>query len=88
MYPLITPNSTVYCQIRDTYEVGDMVIYNNTWTNEQMLHRIIYRDNENGLIIIKGDNLNQSDPGAMKSSDILCKIILIERADNTYCTAN
>lgn len=75
MLPIITPNSTVYCVPLSNYSIGDIVAYINPWTNEKMLHRIIYKQDD--YYVIQGDNLDNPDPGVMTTKDIICKVTKI-----------
>lgn len=79
MLPVITPNSTIYCLKMNDYSEDDIVAYLNPWTNEKFLHRIIYKGDE-GYYVMKGDNLNQTDPGVMEYKDIICKTIIIQKS--------
>ena len=86
MYPIITPNTTIFCKPYDDYNVGDIVAYKNSWTNETFLHRIIYKGD--GYFVMKGDNLNKTDVGVMKKEDIICKVVKIIKNNNTEYLCN
>lgn len=59
--------------------VGDVVVYNATWYNEPVIHRVIDVNNINGskYFTIKGDNNDQADPYLVKPSQIRSKVLTI-----------
>jgi signal peptidase I len=75
MEPLISENNTVLCTPQADYDVGDVVAYNNTWWNQLVLHRIIYKEDNNFLM--QGDNETEMDAGVQSLDDIICKVIKI-----------
>jgi len=81
MEPLIHEGDRVTCTPQDNYEVNDIVAYKNEWiTNEEYpltLHRIKSKDNETGLMIIKGDNNRIVDIGLHEENSIICKLTMI-----------
>jgi len=81
MYPLITPESKVICRTQNDYEVGDIIAYISSLTNETVLHRITARNGE--YYVLKGDNNLRPDPEKVTKADIVCKAIRIIRNNKT-----
>lgn len=59
--------------------VGDVVVYDATWYNEPVIHRVIKEDIINGskYFEIKGDHNGQSDPYLVSPSQIRSKVITL-----------
>ena len=72
MEPLISEGDLIECIEQRDYEVGDVVVYNNTWVNAIKCHRITYKDGDHYLM--KGDNETMMDQGVQFKKDIICKV--------------
>lgn len=72
MGPLINEGDLIECVESEHYNVGDIVVYNNTWVNDVKCHRIIYK--EKGYYLMKGDNETMIDQGVQSFDDIICKV--------------
>ncbi len=60
-----------------TVEVGDIVVYDATWFNQPVIHRVIKIENTtNGpLYTIKGDNNPSPDQYLVNQSQIISKVV-------------
>lgn len=58
-------------------EVGDIVVYDATWFNQPVIHRVIKIQNtaEGPLYTIKGDNNPSPDPQLVKREQIRSKVV-------------
>lgn len=60
-------------------KVGDIVVYDATWVDEPVIHRVIDTKNINGTTyyVIKGDNNNAPDPYYVHPSQITDRAIMM-----------
>lgn len=63
----------------DTTKVGDIIVYDATWYNEPVIHRVINTTVINGsqYFVIKGDNNPAADPYYVAPSQIQAKVVSI-----------
>ena len=74
MLPNYRSGMIAFCYPQSEYKVGDVVLYNNTFTvYDKVFHRII--NITDGLFIFKGDNNEREDIGFHNLDSIKCKII-------------
>ena len=61
----------------DDVQVGDVVVYDATWFDQPVIHRIIDIKEINGttMYVIKGDNNQYPDPYYVESSQIKEKVV-------------
>lgn len=61
----------------DDLQIGDVVVYDASWYDEPVIHRIINITDINGttMYVIKGDNNKAPDPYYVKSSQIKQKVV-------------
>lgn len=61
----------------DTIEVGDVVVYDATWYDQPVIHRVIGTADINGttMYIIKGDNNKSPDPYYVTKDQIKEKVV-------------
>ena len=62
----ITPKSV------DDIKVGDIISYRSEYAEGSIIHRVVYKgqDDEGTYFIMKGDNLQTSDPGRVRFEQI------------------
>ncbi|MAG39269.1 hypothetical protein CMO90_04250 [Candidatus Woesearchaeota archaeon] len=60
-------------------QIGDIVVYDSEYSNDLIIHRIIYqgRDEQGIYYILKGDNNPKSDPGRIRFSQIKRVLVAI-----------
>lgn len=58
-------------------QVGDIVVYDAKWVNEDVIHRVINVTEINGntYYVIKGDNNNAADPYYVEPSQISARVV-------------
>ena len=63
----------------NTVQVGDIVVYDATWYNEPVIHRVINITDINGsqYFVIKGDNNPSPDKYYVTPSQIQAKVLTI-----------
>ena len=63
----------------NTVEVGDVVVYDASWYDQPVIHRIINITDINGttMYVIKGDNNNNPDPYYVKAEQIESKVVTL-----------
>jgi len=72
MYPTIKDGQIGICFKTNDYQVGDIVVFNSTWSDKLICHRIIYK--ADGVYITKGDNNYFPDP-PITEDNIKCEMI-------------
>jgi len=75
MNPTILSNSQCYCEKKNEYSVGDIVLYFAS-NNQGIAHRLIYKNNDD--YFLRGDNNNFTDVG-VKESQLICSIPEVKR---------
>lgn len=80
MVPCILPNQYIYIKKFDKYKINDIVAFNTECNGFFIVHRIIEKNDSN--FKIKGDN--DTNIKLVKRSEIVGKVISIEKEKNTY----
>ena len=77
MYPTIRDGQTCVCVVTEDYNVGDIVVYNATWVNKLICHRIIaeYVIGGKEYYILKGDNNWIPDPVPVPEERVICEVV-------------
>ncbi|HDQ60063.1 MAG TPA: signal peptidase I [Candidatus Woesearchaeota archaeon] len=71
MYPALTDGEMFDCKVADTYETGDIIVFEKG--NSMIGHRIIGEFNE--FVFTKGDNNALPDIFIIDQKEIICRII-------------
>jgi len=82
MEPIIHSGSNaieIVPQSEDDIQVGDIVSYESDYTDGFIIHRVVYKgeDEEGIYFILKGDNLATSDPGRVRFDQIQRVVVAI-----------
>lgn len=59
-------------------QVGDIIVYNATWFNKPVIHRVIaIKNDSNGKVLyeLKGDNNPSPDPVPVNKEQIISKVV-------------
>lgn len=68
MEPGLSTDDLVLTRARDSYEVGDAVLYRSELLDANVLHRIVAE--RDGRFTFRGDNRKEDDPEALPASEI------------------
>jgi|GEM_PF-1611163 len=82
MEPVITAGSNaieLVPQSSDDIKVGDIVSYKSEYAQGFIIHRVVYKgvDEDGVYFIMKGDNIQTSDPGRIRFSQIQRVVVAI-----------
>lgn len=77
MFPTLKNNSICSCEVKDDYEMDDIVLFAvNDGKDKLIIHRIVYLNNE--TVITRGDN-NKEDDYPFTKESVICSIPNIAR---------
>ena len=72
MEPTLSVNDVIFFKETQNADVGDMVLYKNN--GSLVVHRVFHKEDNNDVIITKGD-ANKAADLPIKSSDIIGKVV-------------
>ncbi|MEM2760152.1 MAG: signal peptidase I, partial [Nitrososphaerales archaeon] len=75
MLPTFPPGSLAITKKMLSYDVGDIVAFNDSELKRTVVHRII--EEVNGGFITKGDNNRANDHGVLRPDDVIGEVVFI-----------